>query len=108
MERRLATRRANVAAVAALVVLNMLDIVTTRLFVHAGVDERNPLAGALGPTGIVVLIVKGALVAAIAWRLVRAHDREPTSPWYAGLLWALVGWYVCATYTNVVALRHLA
>lgn len=95
-------RRARLAGIALLVVLNVLDLVTTKAFLDAGLSEGN-VVGALFIESGTIAYVKGLLLLALAWRVVKAPPRVGTSC----ALWFVVGVYTAVVTVNTLALRSL-
>ena len=95
-------RQARLAGVALLVVLNVLDLVTTKAFLEAGLSEGN-LVGALFIESGTIAYVKALLLLALAWRVVKAPPRVGTSC----ALWFVVGVYAAVITINTLALRTL-
>lgn len=95
--------RASLIGVALLAVLNVADLVTTRLVLHhAGGVEANPAARAL-LSGHRVEIVKLTILVLLVWRVVR--DRA-SLPWTC-LVWLAVGYYTLAVVSNALVLSAL-
>jgi hypothetical protein len=95
-------RQARLAGVALLVLLNVLDIITTKAFLDAGLAEGN-VVGALFIESGTIAYVKGGLLLALAWRVVKAPPRVGTSC----ALWFVVGVYAAVITINTLALRAL-
>jgi hypothetical protein len=91
-------RRTIVIPVALLAVLNLADVVLTRLALAAGAVEVNPLARILLAGGRVELL-KVAVLCALA---LRAARRRPT------LAFAVACWTVTGAYAMVVASNLLS
>lgn len=96
-------RRLIVSALVALVVLNIADVVTTRMVLHSvrGV-EQNPVSRAL-LRGDRVEIAKAVILAALAletWR------RRATVGWACALWWA-AGFYTLTVVNNGLVLWAL-
>ena len=86
-------RRLTRVGVAVLCILNVADVVTTRVILgHAGLLEANPLASAL-LAYYRVDVVKALLLLALAWVALR---HRPT------LTWACCVWFACGYYTLAV------
>jgi len=91
-------------ALAAIAVLNLLDIWTTKVVLaHTGAVESNPLAGALLAGGRVGLIKAAALLVLI----VRLPRRRPTVAYHA-VLWFVAGFYFLTVVSNLLVLRRVA
>jgi hypothetical protein len=95
-------RQARMAGVVLLVFLNVLDLVTTQRFLDAGLSEGN-VVGALFIESGTIGYVKGFLLLALAWRVVKAPPRVGTSC----ALWFVVGVYAAVVTINTLALRSL-
>ena len=95
-------RQARVAGVALLVALNILDLLTTRAFLEAGLAEGNVIGAMFIESGTIAL-VKAALLLGLAWRVVKAPPRLGTSC----ALWFVVGIYAAVVTVNTLALRSL-
>ena len=93
-------RAVRVAAVALLIVLNMLDIVTTSAFLEAGVPEGNPIAS-MGIEAGWIGFVKAGLLLALG---IRALDGRPRLASTCAM-WFVVGVYAMAICVNLVALQ---
>ena len=90
-------------ALAAIAVLNLLDIWTTNVVLaHTGAVESNPLAGALLAGGRVGLIKAAALLVLI----VRLPRRPPTVAYHA-VLWFVAGFYFLTVISNLLVLRKV-
>ena len=90
-------------ALAAIAVLNLLDIWTTNVVLaHTGAVESNPLAGALLAGGRVGLIKAAALLVLI----VRLPRRRPTVTYHA-VLWFVAGFYFLTVISNLLVLRKV-
>src|SRR5579862_877538 len=79
-------RIAAAVAIAAVAVLNLADVVTTRMLLARGAIESNPLSSILLSGGRVELL-KAGLVAALALRLLR----RPATIAFAAAMWFAVG-----------------
>ena len=91
-------------AVAAIALLNLADILTTRaVLLHTGATESNPLASALLTGGRVGLIKAGVLLALI----VRLPRRRPTVTFHA-VLWFVAGFYFLTVISNLLVLRQVS
>jgi Domain of unknown function (DUF5658) len=91
-------------ALAAIAVLNLLDIVTTNAVLsRTGAVESNPLAGALLAGGRVGLIKAAALFVLI----IRLPRRRPTIGYHA-VLWFVAGFYFLTVISNLLVLRRIA
>ncbi|MCU1344444.1 MAG: hypothetical protein JWL70_710, partial [Acidimicrobiia bacterium] len=64
-------RIARLAAVALLVLLNIADLVTTRMFLNRGLEEGNGLSWVLIQSGSMPWI-KSAILLALAWRALKS------------------------------------
>ena len=101
-----ATERLKVArtiALASLVVLNIADLVTTRLFLAAGTPEGNPLASALLGRGVMPY-VKGAVLLGLGWSVLRSKPKLGTTC----ALWFIVGIYTAAVCVNAMSLSAVS
>jgi len=91
-------------AVAAIALLNLADILTTRAVLHhTGATESNPLASALLTGGRVGLIKAGVLLALI----LRLPRRRPTVTFHA-VLWFVAGFYFLTVISNLLVLRQVS
>ena len=91
-------------AVAAIAVLNLCDLLTTRAVLsHQGAIEGNPLAALLLTNGTVGLL-KAGVIAALVFRVWR---RRPTIAFHA-LLWFVAGFYALTVLSNLLALQRLS
>lgn len=81
-------RRAGVVAVVILGILNVADVVITRLLLARGGTELNPLADRLLASNT-ALVVKLGIVAMLAVQLARARPQLPV----VCLAWLVVGVY---------------
>jgi len=95
--------RAAVVGLATLAVLNLADVVLTRLFLHRGLPEGNPIGRVLMSSGS-ALVVKLGLVGALAARAARRR----VSLVLVCATWAVVGVYVLAVVVNAWALSVAA
>jgi hypothetical protein len=95
-------RRASAVALAALALLQLADILTTRAMIARGAIESNPLAAVLLPSGHVEM-VKAALVVVLAYRV---HIRRPTVAFTAAL-WFGAGIYCLTVISNLLILNRL-
>jgi hypothetical protein len=95
-------QRWRVAGVLVLVVLNALDLVTTDMFLDAGLAEGNPLADVLLQTGTAAP-AKAALLLALAYLVWRRRPRIGTTC----AMWAVVGIYFAVVSINTIALVTL-
>jgi len=97
-----AIRAARVAAVLALVLLNIADLVTTRMFLNRGLEEGNGLSWVLIQNGTMPW-VKSALLLALGWRALRAAPRLGTTC----AMWFVVGLYTMTIVINCLALASV-
>ena len=95
-------RQLRIAGVAMLVVLNVLDLVTTRAFLNAGLQEGNVVGAVLIEQGWIAW-VKGALLLALGVRFLAAKPRLGATC----ALWGAVGIYLAVVTVNTLALRTL-
>jgi hypothetical protein len=93
-------RTVRVIALALLILLNLLDIVTTSAFLRAGVSEGNPVA-ALGIESGWIGFVKAGLLLGLG---IRVLDGKPRLASTCGL-WFVTGVYATVVCVNVLALR---
>ena len=84
-------KRAGLTALGLLAVLNLADVVITRLLLSQGGVELNPVADRLLASNT-TLLVKLALVAALAVHFVRHGPRLTV----VCLMWLVTGFYVLA------------
>jgi hypothetical protein len=97
-----AIRAARVAAVLALVLLNIADLVTTRMFLNRGLEEGNGLSWVLIQNGSMPW-VKSAILAALAWRVLRSVPSLGTTC----AMWFVVGLYAMTIFINSLAIASL-
>ena len=91
-------------AVAVIAVLNLADIVTTRLVLaHTTGVEANPLASAL-LTGGRVGLIKAAVLVVLIYRVPR---RRPTVAFHA-VLWFVAGFYFLTVVSNLLVLHQVS
>jgi hypothetical protein len=91
-------------AVAAIAVLNVFDLLTTRvLLTHQGAIEGNPLAALLLTNGTVGLL-KAGVIALLVYRVWR---RRPTIAFHA-VLWFVAGFYALTVFSNLLALQRVS
>jgi hypothetical protein len=91
-------------AVAAIAVLNLLDLLTTRMLLgYQGAIEGNPLAALLLTNGVVG-VCKALVIGALVFRVSR---RRPTIAFHA-LLWFVAGFYALTVLSNLLALQRLS
>jgi hypothetical protein len=83
-------RRAGLTALVLLAVLNVADVVITRLLLSRGGVELNPLADRLLASNT-TLVAKLAIVVALAVHFVRHGPRLPV----VCLMWLVCGLYTC-------------
>jgi hypothetical protein len=95
-------RRARVIAAVLLVILNIADLVTTRMFLDRGLEEGNPISAVLLSNGSMPF-VKTLLLLGIAWSAVRAAPRVSTTV----AMWFVVGLYTTVIGVNLLALQSL-
>lgn len=94
-------RLVTVAAVA-IVVLNVLDVITTRLALLGGASEGNPFASLFVhhlPIFVAIKVVFPGLVALRMWA-----TRERTTPMLLAAMWWVVGVYSMAIVVNALHL----
>jgi Domain of unknown function (DUF5658) len=85
-----------------LVVLNALDLMTTRAFLHAGLQEGNVVGAVLIEQGWIAW-VKAGLLLALGLRLLRGSPRLGSTC----ALWCVVGIYLAVVAVNTMALRTI-
>jgi hypothetical protein len=91
-------------AVAAIAVLNLADILTTRMVLaHTSGVEANPVASALLAGGRVGLLKAGVLLALIY----RVPRRRPTVAFHA-VLWFVAGFYFLTVVSNLLVLHQVS
>jgi hypothetical protein len=95
-------RTARLAAVAVLIVLNIADLVTTRMFLDRGLEEGNGLSWVLIQNGSMPWI-KSAILAGLAWRALRS---VPTFGATCAM-WFVVGLYAMTITINCLAIASL-
>jgi len=90
--------------VAAIALLNLADILTTRaVLAHSGATESNPLAASLLTGGRVGLLKAGVLLALI----LRIRRQRPTVAFQA-VLWFVAGFYFLTVVNNLVVLQRVS
>jgi hypothetical protein len=95
-------RQVRLAAVTLLVMLNVADLVTTRMFLNRGLEEGNGLSWILIQHGTMPWI-KSALLLALAWRALKS---VPTFGATCAM-WFVVGLYAMTITVNCLALASL-
>ena len=90
-------------ALAAIAVLNLADILTTRAVVGHGAIESNPLSAILLTNGRVEL-VKAIVLAGLIYRVPR---RRATVALHA-VLWFVAGFYALTVMSNLLVLQRLS
>ena len=95
-------RIARLAAVALLVLLNIADLVTTRMFLNRGLEEGNGLSWVLIQSGSMPWI-KSAILLALAWRALKS---VPTFGATCAM-WFVVGLYAMTITINCLAIASL-
>ncbi len=89
-------------AALAIVVLNLLDIVTTRLAIAQGGAEGNPLAGLFVDNLTLFVAVKVFVPGLVAWRMWSIRSR--ITPLLLAAMWWVVGVYSLAITVNALHL----
>ena len=87
---------------ALLVVLNVLDLLTTRAFLDAGLREGNVVGAVLIESGWIAWVKAGILLA-LGLRILAARPRLGTTC----ALWCVVGIYLAVVTINTLALRTI-
>ena len=90
-------------AVAAIAILNLADVLTTRAVVGHGAIEANPLSSALLAGGRVELLKAGIIVALV----LRVPRRRPTVAFHA-ILWFVAGFYALTVASNLLVLNRVS
>jgi hypothetical protein len=85
---------------AALVVLNVVDLVLTKRFLSLGLAEGNPLMAA-AVTSWHAAACKAVILGALIW----SFARRPTTATRLALVYAGVGLYLLGAYVNYGAIR---
>ena len=93
-------RFVRVVGFSALLVLNLLDIVTTAAFLDAGVAEGNPIAAAGIEAGWIGM-AKAGLLLGLGVRVLNGRPRLSTTC----ALWFVAGVYAAVVCVNVAALH---
>ena len=93
-------RLVRVIALSALIVLNLLDIVTTSAFLQAGVPEGNPIAAAGIEAGWIGM-AKAGLLLGLGVRVLNGRPRLSTTC----ALWFVTGVYAAVVFVNMAALH---
>src|SRR3954453_6549368 len=95
-------RNVRLAAVAVLIMLNIADLITTRMFLNRGLDEGNGLSWVLIQNGSMPWVKSGILLA-LAWRGLRSVPSfGPTCA-----MWFVVGLYTMTVTINSLAIASL-
>jgi hypothetical protein len=95
-------RRARIVAALALIVLNIADLITTRMFLDRGLEEGNPVSALLLSNGSMPF-VKSAILIGLTWSAVRSVPRVATTC----AMWFVVGLYTTVIAVNVIAINQL-
>jgi hypothetical protein len=95
-------RAVRLAAVAALIVLNIADLITTRMFLNRGLNEGNGLSWVLVQNGSMPW-VKSAILAGLAWRALRSVPSFGATC----AMWFVVGLYTMTITINCLAIASL-
>jgi uncharacterized membrane protein len=107
-ERRDATQRARYVAVVMIVVLNLLDLITTYVAIGLGAHEGNPIVARMISSHLVIVakvLVCGALI--IGAHLANSRHSRVTLPGLC-VAWAVVGLYLLTVVLNSLnVLSHL-
>jgi uncharacterized membrane protein len=105
VERRTNRLSASAAvAVAAIAVLNLLDLVTTHAVLsHPGAIEGNPLSALLLTNGVVG-VLKAVILVALVFRIYRGRRM---SIGFHATLWFVAGFYALTVLSNVLLLQRL-
>ena len=102
---RRAREEARVASVlfVSLVVLNVLDLVTTRMDLDRGGEEGNPVMAPVVHNMVAASVIKG-LCLALIWALILRSRRSPRM---LAVIGAVNVWYVIVIAWNLKVLLHL-
>ncbi len=95
-------RQVRFAAVVMLTVLNVLDLITTRMFLDRGLEEGNAFADVFLQNGTMPYI-KAAILLALAWSSLRSAPKLGTTC----AMWCVVGIYITIIAVNSLALASL-
>lgn len=96
-------RIAAMVAVIALIVLNLADVITTRAFLSAGVDEGNPV-GRLLISSHTMEIAKAVVLLILGRRAWRGQIKLGA----VCAMWFVTGVYACAVSVNLLVLHAVA
>jgi hypothetical protein len=100
--------RAYVVAAAALIVLNVLDIVITRRALAAGASELNPIARYFVEHAVVAYSVKIAVPAGLFALAASRFARQRINAVHLAAIWMVVGMYVMTVVLNLVTWTRYA
>ena len=95
-------RQLRFAAVVALTLLNVLDLITTRMFLDRGLAEGNPFADVFLQNGTMPYL-KGLILLGLAWSSLRSAPKLGTTC----AMWCVVGVYITIIAVNSLALASL-
>jgi Domain of unknown function (DUF5658) len=95
-------RRARITAAVLLVVLNIADLITTKMFLDRGLQEGNALSALLLSTGTMPL-AKSAILFGLMWSAVRSAPKVATTC----AMWFVVGLYTTVIGVNLLAIAQL-
>ncbi len=95
-------RLASAIAIAVIGVLNLLDLVTTRIMLAHGALESNPLSSFLLPSGSVAVVKAGIIVG-----LVFCVLRRRPSLQFTVATWFLAGFYFLTIVSNLLIIQRL-
>ena len=97
------TSAVTVAAVA-IIVLNLFDVLTTRVALANGAAEGNPIAALFVDHLALFLAIKVIVPVGVALRMLRIRER--TTPMLLSAMWWVVGVYSLTIVVNVLGILH--
>jgi Domain of unknown function (DUF5658) len=96
-------RRARISAAVMLIVLNIADLVTTKMFLDRGLEEGNPVSALLLSSGTMPF-AKSAILIGLTWSAVRSVPKVATTC----AMWFVVGLYTTVIGVNLLAISQLS
>jgi hypothetical protein len=96
-------RRARISAAVMLILLNIADLVTTRMFLDRGLEEGNPVSALLLSSGTMPF-AKSAILIGLTWSAVRSVPKVATTC----AMWFVVGLYTTVIGVNLLAISQLS
>lgn len=89
-------------AAAALVVLNLLDLLITRAALRAGAEELNPISRYFVEHAFLAYTIKVGVPVAILLLAFTSAARRRVNDLHIAAIWAIVGIYTMTVFINVV------